>query len=46
MTNSFSINDTALAAHEFYTDLMKAGFSSEQALEIVKALMQATAGKK
>lgn len=28
----FSINDSAIALHEFYTNLIAAGFTAEQAL--------------
>lgn len=38
-----SLNEMALTIHELYTSWIGAGFTAEQALELVKALVAAQA---
>lgn len=41
----FTLKNTAIATHEFFLNLVEAGFTQEQALELTKAMMIA-AGKR
>lgn len=36
---NYNITELALSMHEFYTSLINAGFTTEQAFELVKAMM-------
>lgn len=41
----FTLKNTAIATHEVFLNLVEAGFTQEQALELTKAMMIA-AGKR